>query len=243
MGPALIPNDPCTSLSAIVTRPTVTNSVCTVRPGHVLLETGFQSTTATGAGTTTQVPQALLRIGSDLGGLEFDLQLPSYQHASANGASGVSDGGIGLKYVLGASPKLNYGLQFSVTVPTGTSGFSAGGTVQNYAVNGALALGPIFALESTQNLSLVSNGSVSWRSYQPTLVLAAAIPSTALSLFGEAAQFTNANGPATPTRTQLIGGASYDLTTRLQADVEYGFSPTAATGKYHYFGVGLSYYR
>jgi hypothetical protein len=232
-------------MSAIVTRPTVTNSVCTVRPGHALLETGFQSTSSDGSGTTTQVPQALLRIGSDLGGLEFDALLPSYEHASGSGKSvdGVSDAGLGLKYVLGASPKMSYGLQALVTVPTGTGGFSAGGAVQNYALNATLALGPIFSLTSTQNAALENNGAQSWASYQPTLVLGAALPSTTVTVFGEIAQFTSALGPSTPTRTQYIGGVSFDPAAKVQLDVEYGFSPTASTGKYHYFGVGLSLYR
>lgn len=41
IGPALGRNDPCTTLSAIVTRPTVTNAICTVRPNHVEIETGY----------------------------------------------------------------------------------------------------------------------------------------------------------------------------------------------------------
>jgi hypothetical protein len=245
VGPPLIPNDPCTTLSAIVTRPTVTNSVCTVRPGHVLLETGFQSTAYAGSGTVAQAPQALLRLGTDLPGLEFDLQLPSYQHASLDGAgySGITDGGLGLKYVLGASPKMSYGLQTAFTVPVGTSGFSAGGTVQNYAFNATLALGPIFALGTTQNVALASAGGRAFASYQPTLVLSAAVPSTTLSLFIEGAQFGNADGPSTATRTQLLGGLSLDPTSRFQVDLEYGYSPTVSTGKYRYVGVGLSYYR
>jgi hypothetical protein len=244
LGPALIPNDPCTTLSAIVTRPTVTNSVCTVRPKHVLLETGIQDTWYTGGGATLQVPQALVRVGSELAGLEFDFQLPSYQHSTVGGtsASGVTDGALGLKYIVGASPKFNFGVQTSFTIPVGTSGFSAGGTIQNYAVNAALSLGPVFELESTQNVSIENNGRQSWTSYQPTLVVNATLPSTTLSLFGEAALFTNAVGPVTPTRTQIMLGASEDPTPRLQLDLEYGFSPTLGTGKYGYLGAGLSYY-
>jgi hypothetical protein len=64
LGAPLGPNDPCTTLSAIVTRPTVTNSVCTVRPSHVLVETGYQNTTAPGGANTVTYPQALVRIGT-----------------------------------------------------------------------------------------------------------------------------------------------------------------------------------
>ena len=41
-------SDPCAGIMAIVTRPTVTSSVCTVRYGHVLLENGYTNTTTTG---------------------------------------------------------------------------------------------------------------------------------------------------------------------------------------------------
>jgi hypothetical protein len=245
VGPALISNDPCTTLLAIVTRPTVTNSVCTVRPRHLLLETGFQSTAYAASGTVVQAPQALLRAGTDLAGLEFDLQLPTYEHASQDGKGygGVSDTGAGLKYVLGASPKMSYGVQALATVPTGTSGFSAGGVVQNYAFNATLALGPVFSLGTAQTALLQSNGSHAWTTYQPSLVLAATLPTTALSPYAEIAQFTDAVGPATGTRTQYIFGTSYDPTPRLQLDLEYGFSPTVSTGKYGYVGFGVSYYR
>ncbi|MBV9408798.1 MAG: hypothetical protein JO164_08230, partial [Candidatus Eremiobacteraeota bacterium] len=61
-------------------------------------------------------------------------------------------------------------------------------------------------------------------------------------LYAEAAQFTKALGPGTPTRTQIMVGALRDVGQRLQVDVEGGWSPTVSTGKYHFVGAGLSYY-
>ena len=228
---------------AIVTRPTVSNSVCTVRQGHVLLETGFQSTSFDGSGTVVTAPQPLLRFGTDLKEFEFFIQPPSYQRASGSGATkeGVTDSAFGVKYVLGASPKMSYGVQTSFSVPTGTSGFSAGSFVQYYALNGSLALGPVFSLGGVAATSLTSSSGTTNASFIPSLVLAASLP-PAISVYGEIAQFSHANGPATPTRTQFITGVSYDPVTKLQLDLEYGFSPTAATGKYQYVGFGVSVY-
>ena len=79
--PALRNNDPCTSLSAIITRPSVTNSVCTVRPNHVLVETGYTNTTTPGVGNTVTYPLTLIRVGTKIPGLEFDLTPPSVVRA------------------------------------------------------------------------------------------------------------------------------------------------------------------
>src|ERR1700727_2398395 len=57
------PSDPCGSIISIVTRPTVTTSVCTVRTGRVLIENGYTNTTTTGpgGGVTVSYPQSLIR--------------------------------------------------------------------------------------------------------------------------------------------------------------------------------------
>ncbi len=73
-------------------------------------------------------------------------------------------------------------------------------------------------------------------------MLSASLPN-ATGLFAEAAQFSRANGPGTPTRTQYIVGLYRDLGQRLQLDASVGMSPTAATGRYHYVALGISYYR
>jgi hypothetical protein len=61
------PSDPCGSILSIVNRPTVSTGVCTVRPGHVVLENGYTNTTTTGAGgggSSALYPQSVLRAGS-----------------------------------------------------------------------------------------------------------------------------------------------------------------------------------
>lgn len=244
IGPPLSTNDPCTSLGAIVTRPTVTNSVCTVRPEHVLLETGYQNTRFGGGGNVTQYPQALVRVGTRLRGLEFDLTLPNAQRTTVGGsvASGDTDVAAGIKFALGAGPKFSYGLQAQLSAPTGSPAFTASGTQTTYGVNFAYALSPGFSLASTLSYQSLTTGTAGYPSFVPSLVATGALsPSDAL--FAEIAQFTHANGPASGTRTQYLIGADHDFGQRVQADVETALSPTADTGKYRYVGVGLSYYR
>ncbi len=243
IGPALGANDPCTSLAAIVTRPSVTNSVCTVRPNHVLIETGYQNTTAAGGGNTVAYPQTLVRVGTAIPALELDVAPPSVARASGGGAvtSGPTDVGAGLKYVFGYTPKFSYGGQVFFTAPTGANGFSAGGTQTTYALQAGYTLNSVFSLAATlQDQSLLAGGT-RYSSFVPSLVLSAALPN-ATGLFAEAAQFTKALGPGTPTRTQYIVGAYRDFGQRFQLDAETGFSPTTATGRYHYAGLGASYY-
>lgn len=240
--PALGNNDPCTSISAIVTRPTVTNSVCTVRPNHVLIETGYQNTTASGGGNTVAYPQSLIRVGTSIPALEFDVAPPSLVRANASGlTTGMADAGAGLKYVFGYTPKFNYGGQIFVTAPTGTNGVSAGGTQTTYALQAGYTLSPVFSVAGATQIASLTNGAARWSSFFPSIVLSAALPN-GTSLFGEVAQFSHATGPGSPTRTQYILGANHDVGARLQVDGSVGISPTAATGRYHYVAFGLSYY-
>jgi hypothetical protein len=240
--PALGNNDPCTSLSAIVTRPTVSNSVCTVRPNHVLIESGYQNTTASGGGNAVVYPQTLIRAGTAVPALEFDLAPPSAARTNVGGVTvGTTDIGAGLKYVFGYTPKFNYGGQIFVTAPTGLNGFSAGGAQTTYALQAGYTLTPVFSVTGVTQMASLANGAARWSSFIPSLVLSASLPNST-GLFAEVAQFSHATGAGTPTRTQYIFGAFRDLGQRLQLDTSVGISPTASTGKYHYISVGGSYY-
>ena len=240
--PALGDNDPCTSLSAIVSRPSVGNSVCTVRPNHVLIEAGYQNTTADGGGNAVAYPQTLVRIGTVVPALELQIVPPSVARTNVGGVTtGTSDAGAGLKYVFGHTPKFSYGGQVLVSAPTGTNGFSAGGTQETYALQAGYTLSTVFSLSGATQLSSLTNGTVRWTSFFPSVSLSASLPNNT-GIFGEIAQFSNGAGPGTASRMQYIVGATRDLGQRLQLDTSFGFSPTVATGKYHFVGFGASYY-
>ncbi len=243
IGPALGNNDPCTSISAIVTRPSVTNSVCTVRPNHVEIETGYLNTTSsTGGGNTVTYPQTLIRVGTKIPALEFQIAPPEVTRTSAGGTvTGLTDVGAGLKYVFGYSAKFSWGGQAFFTAPTGTNGVSANGTNSTYALNAGYALTPALSLATTLATNSLTNGAQRWSSFVPSLVLGLSLPNST-GLYAEIATYSNANGLGTATRTQYLYGLFRDITPRLQIDASSSFSPTAATGRYHSLGFGVSYY-
>ena len=242
IGPSLGNNDPCTSIAAIVTRPSVTNSVCTVRPNHVEIETGYLNTSFDGGGNTVAYPQTLIRIGTAIPALELQIAPPGINRTNAGGiVTGTTDIGAGLKYVFGYTPKFNYGGQAFFTAPTGTNGFSANGTNSTYALNAGYTLSPVFSLATTLATNSLTNGPQRWSSFVPSLVLGVSLPNTT-GLNLEIAQFSHANGPATPTRTQYLFAVYRDLGPRVQLDASFATSPTAATGKYKSLGFGASFY-
>ncbi|HEX3549570.1 MAG TPA: hypothetical protein VHT53_04305 [Candidatus Elarobacter sp.] len=243
IGPALGANDPCTSISAIVTRPSVTNSVCTVRPNHVSVETGYvNSTSSTGGGNTVTYPSALIRVGTQVPALEVQIAPPSLIRTNAGGPlTATTDAGAGLKYVFGYTAKFNYGGQAFFTAPTGLNGGSANGTDATYALNMGYTLSPVFSLATTLATNSLTNGPQRWSSFVPSLVLGASLSNTT-GVFVEAATFSNALGPASATRTQYMVGGYRDIGPKLQLDVSTALSPTAATGRYHTVGFGASYY-
>jgi hypothetical protein len=243
IGPALFPNDPCTSLSAIITRPSVDNSVCTVRPNHVAIETGYQNVSSNGVGNTVTYPQTLIAIGTKIPGLELDITPPQFERVTAAGTylSGTTDAGVGLKAVFAASGKAQLGGLISFSAPTGSSGISAGGTESDYSLQGSLALSPALSITSTMQLQSLTNGNQRWSSFVPAAVLSLSLPQ-ATSVFAEAATFSNAVGPQSATRTQYLVGIQHDIGALTQLDFSYGYSPTIATGRYHSIGFGVSRY-
>jgi hypothetical protein len=242
-GALLGPNDPCTSIGAIVSRPSQSTSVCTVRPGHVLLETGYVNNTGGGVATTSQFPQANLRIGTSIPALEVDLGLPMYERIRADRTTtdGVTDLGAGLKYVLGYSSRFQYGVNAFVTEPTGSNGISSGASTQTYNLNYGYTLNSVFSLAGTFGIESLASGSQRYSTFMPSLVLSAGLPN-ATGLFVETAAFSDGAGPVTPTRTQVITGITRDLSPRLQLDLEVGHSISSAGGNYRFIGFGASYY-
>ncbi|HEX3462590.1 MAG TPA: hypothetical protein VHS78_00870 [Candidatus Elarobacter sp.] len=242
IGPAFGANDPCTSLSAIVGRPSVTNSVCTVRPDHVEVEGGYVNTSFSGGGNAVTYPSSVIRIGTRIPALEVQIAPPSVVRTNAGGITTAStDVGAGLKYVFGYTPKFNWGGQAFFTAPTGLNGGSANGTNATYALNAGYTLSPVFSLATTLATNSLTDGPQRWSSFVPSFVLGASLPN-ASGAFAEIATFGNANGPGTPARTQYMVGIYRDVGPRLQLDASTAFSLTTATGKYRTLGFGASYY-
>jgi hypothetical protein len=243
VGPVLGINDPCVTLSAIVTRPTQTTSVCTVRPNHVLFETGYQNTAFDATSSSVQYPQALIRVGTTIPGLELDVAPTSVARTNAGGKTitGNTDFGAGIKYMIGYAPKFSYSANVFLTAPTGSSAFSAGGSNALYNGNYGYAMSSVFSLAGTFGFLSQTNGFQRWSAFLPSLMLTASLPN-ATNLFAEIATFTNAVGPGSAARTQYLAGVSRAITQRLQIDLEISRSPNASTRPYNSLSFGVSYY-
>jgi hypothetical protein len=243
------PADPCGSILSIVTRPTVTTSVCTVRTGHALLENGYTNTVTTGTagGNTAAYPQSFLRIGSADPHLEFSFTAPSVT-ASSNGATfarGASDINFGAKYELGYGTKWLYGVNGVVSVPTGTRAFSAGDAQFTGNFNWSYAVSSVIGLAGTVGFNALSgfNSAGSAQSYfafVPSLEATATLPGNS-ELFGEYAYFSQA-GVGLGGKNLFDFGYVHDFGAHVQFDAEYGFLPTLINGqRQHYAGAGLSF--
>ncbi|HEX8806680.1 MAG TPA: hypothetical protein VF741_07005 [Candidatus Aquilonibacter sp.] len=242
------PSDPCGSILSIVTRPTVTTSVCNVRGGHVLLETGYSNTITTGqgGGYTASYPQAFLRIGIS-NHTELAITPPSYNKSSFDGAitSGTSDMNIGAKWELGYNEKAIWGANVVVSAPTGSSAFTAGHSEYTANANWAYTISPIFSAAGTLGFNSLSglNPDAQYQNFFafiPTVEFTAALPGTS-QLFAEYAFFSRV-GPAMGGRSLFDFGYQRDFGSHVQFDVEYGIQPTVIDSQQqHYFGAGLSF--
>ena len=235
---------------SIVNRPSFGTGVCTVRTGHFDIENGFTNTTTTGAdgGNTSLYPQSLVRVGTFDPHLDIEIGLPSAERSSVGGttASGWSDTSIGAKYELGYTATTDWGVNAGLTLPTGSTAFTAGKTQFTGGFNWGYTINAQFALSGTLDLneSVAPNASGVPQSYfaaMPSLAISAALPGGPSQFTAEYAYFSAA-GPNLGGKAWLDFIYARDLGAHVQIDVEYGFSPTPIGGqRQHYVGAGLSF--
>jgi hypothetical protein len=253
-GPSPVPTatpvlDPCGSLISIVNRPTVTTAVCTVRPGHVLIENGYTNTVTAGPGGGASVtsPQSVIRAGTSDPHLEFALTPPAFNRSSIGGtlATGYSDIDLGAKCEIGYNRTAAWGVNAVVTIPTGAHAFSGGNAQYTGNLNWTDSLGPVFSLSGTLGFNAFSGfntagAAQSYFAFIPTLEAAASMPGPS-SAFLEYAYFSQA-GIGLGAKSLIDFGYVRDLGPNVQLDAEYGFSPTLLDGQtQHYVGAGASF--
>ncbi|HVN69068.1 MAG TPA: hypothetical protein VMU38_05425 [Candidatus Binatia bacterium] len=244
------PADPCGSLLSIVNRPTVTTGVCTVRPGHVLLENGYTNTTTTGTGggSSALYPQSVLRVGTFDPHLDFEFGFPSAETSSVGQPriTGATDISLASRYELGYSASGWWGIYGAVTMPTGSKAFTAGNAQFTGDLDGAYAINSEFSLAGTLSFNAFSAANAaglaqSYFAFVPSLELSAALPGGPSQISAEYAYFS-ASGPGLPSKSLLDFIYQRDFGNHVQFDVEYGFSPTTIDGqRQHYIGGGLSF--
>ncbi len=141
------PVDSCAGPSALLTvldRPTISDSVCSVKKNNVLAELGYdyQVETGTHFGTLQTLPQLELRYGAG-DNVELKLFPPNYllQSTFAAGKTGSLDGfgdaGLGMKYEFRYGERWGIATDTAITIPSGSKGFTGKGT--GVILNGIVA--------------------------------------------------------------------------------------------------------
>lgn len=237
---------------SIVNRPTITTGVCTVQTGKFVLETGYSNTVTTGAGGGNTAMVGASDVGIRVGTFDphFDVEFtpPNSMKSSIGGTSvaGSSDMTLGAKYELGYTSNALWGVAGFVTVPSGTSAFTAGNAQFSGDFNVAYTIDSTFSLAGTLSanaLSGINSGgqAQSYFAFIPSIELEATLPGSPNALFGEYGYYSAA-GPNLASKNVFDFGYLRDLGPHVQLDLEYGFSPTVVNGqKYHYVGAGLSF--
>lgn len=240
--------DPCGSILSIVTRPSVTTSVCTVREGHVDVENGYTNTTTTGpgGGSAINYPQSFVRVGVGPH-MEVSLAPPSFNRTSVGGtiASGSSDMNFGAKWELGYNAGGLWGANVQISAPTGDPAFTAGATQYAANLNWSYTLKTVLSASGTFGFNSLSGLNATGQyqrfgAFIPSIVFAATLPANS-EAFAEYAYFSH-TGPGLGGRSLIDFGYVHDVGPHVQLDVEYGYQPTVINGqKQHYIGAGVSF--
>jgi hypothetical protein len=233
---------------SIVSRPSITTDVCTVREGHVDIENGYTNTILTGPGgsNTINYPQSFVRVGIGPH-MELSFSPPSFNRTSTGGTilSGSSDMNFGAKWEFGYNEKASWGGNVLVSAPTGDPAFTAGATQYTGNLNWSYSLSPVWSASGTLGFNSLAalNAQGQYQNYSafiPSIDFSALLPANSAA-FAEYVYYSHA-GPGLAGRSLIDFGYIYDAGAHVQLDIEYGFQPTVIDGqKQHYFGAGVSF--
>lgn len=242
---AAVANDPCSSLSNLVSRPTFGTATCTVKPAQLLIESGYTNaiTSGSNAGSLVTYPQASLRVGIGHD-LEFDFAPASLARISGNPrVDGITDSALGLKYEFGYTSKAIFGANLLYTLPTGDGPFTGNGDGFLFNLNANYALSPALGLYASLGYNAQSAGTIGvparYHDFQPSLGASLSLPQ-GFAVFLEAFD-QSSTGPGVGGRFGYDAGFQKDLGSRLQLDVNY-FDYGAQFGSHQRaIGFGAAY--
>lgn len=226
-------------------------SPCTVQKGRVVIEIGYRNEIDVangGAGRLSSYPMALLRSGLDKHD-ELIVILPSMSLQAGNAltsAIGTQDAGLGFKRNIGNHRWFQDAVQFVITAPTGTNGYSAGGSTLSLTYGGAFPVGKRVDLDAEVSVvdapGTAPGGATRYFvSYQPSISISYS--------FDDRTSLTLNDNVAVP--TTLAGGSSNVLLVALQrslspgavVDVESEFNLTPAAGyRQRAIGFGAGFF-
>lgn len=245
-------SDPCAgpaALLALLDRPTIADSACSVKPGRTVLEIGYDNQIAHQPADQRWVdyPQAEWRFGLP-GGWEFKFFGPNYNRLSSldgtgSTVTGYNDAGFGVKYEFGYFGNWTFAADTRVDVPTGNRAFTYGAPqltvngIVSYSVTPQFGLGGQLGVASL-SVENADGSSARYYSLEPMLVATYAFFGR-LQLYGEVYGMTR-TGPGSGNAAYWFdGGLQYLITPRYEIDVEEGKALSGPQGvSAHYFGFG-----
>lgn len=247
-------DDPCDGLLATLDRPTVADSPCVVKPGHVLAELGYQNAVleGTNVGHLSLFPQAELRYGLP-DGWELKLFPPNYMtsifRSSVGGGqiSGFGDTGFGAKHEFGTFGGFTVAADARIVLPTGNRAFSDGGVEANAQGIVGYNITPQLGISGMLGVSTLTNrggdGNVSrFTSVNPDVVVTYQFIDRLqayLEVFGN-----TVTAPHEGSNFTFDGGLQFLLTKSIELDVEAGtllYGPAGLQSNYIGFGAGVLY--
>ncbi len=247
-------SDPCSgpsALLAILDRPTVSTSPCTVPRGRFLLEMGFQRARprAPVSGKMDNYPQTEVRIGLP-GRNEFVLFPPNYNFqrtrsgpdSTTEEVSGYSALTLGFKHELGYTEQWLGAVQALFTVPSGNSAFGTKGLgvalngMASYVLSEQVGLTIQLGISSQTDPALA--GGQRFTAFISNLVVAWQ-PKERFQFYGEF-YGQSSTGPGKGAGYNADGGIQYLITPHWEVDLEGGVRLAGDLGGFsHYFGVGM----
>lgn len=245
--------DPCagpSALLALLDRPTIADSACSVKPGRTVLEVGYdnQITHTPNDQRLVDYPQAEWRYGLP-GGWEAKLFWPNYNRLSplsvpGGTSKGLSDMGVGVKKEFGYFGNWVFAADTRIDFPTGALAFTNGGT--QITLNGIASYNvtPQFGLAGQLGVARLSERDPSGRTeyyyaLEPILVASYAFFGR-LQLYGEVYGTTNAGPQTSGSAYWFDGGLQYLITPQFEVDIEEGTALSGPQGtSAHYFGFGF----
>lgn len=250
-------DDPCAGSSAMLAlldRPTIADSACSVKPYRTVLEIGYdnQITHKPSDQRLVDYPQAEWRYGLPHG-WEAKVFWPNFNRLTPLSPSqatskGLSDAGIGVKKEFGYFGNWVFAADTRIDFPTGAEPFTNGGT--QITVNGIASYNvtPQFGLAGQLGVARLAQRSPGgqtqyYYTLEPILVASYSFWGK-LQLYGEIYGATKAGANTDRGEYWFDGGVQYLITPEMEVDVEEGTAlsgPQGASAHYFGFGFGLEF--
>ena len=217
-------------------RPGFTNGSDVVPKGRVQVEGGVtRNTYPAGGGHATDAPETLIRTGlSDT--TELRVTLPNYLWPSS-GASGFSDGAVGLRYKFYQSKDGNTKFAFtpSLSVPIKSAVTTSGHVDPIFLLSGQTTSGARWGISSNLILSYPTLNGGRLANYTATAQVTYAL-SGPLSVFGDI--YDNGVSGSLPAPI-ADGGFTYKVANNAQLDIETGRG-LGGTAPTQFYGGGVA---